>query len=72
MKIDLLDALCLWREEWQFCLELLQDARPDFLKSTARTPHSSFGKVGDDWKVWSGLVEATSRLESTECVRHRT
>ena len=75
-RIDLLHTLYLWKDEWQFCWELLQDARPDVLRNSSRTPYSSFGEIGDDWKVWSGLIEATARLDSTECVvlpvRHRT
>lgn len=65
-KIELYEILNLWNDEWQFCWELLQDARPDYLQDVSRTPYSSFGKVGDDWKVWAGLVDATGKLRSQE------
>ena len=65
-KIELYETCKFWKDEWQFCWELLEDARPDNLQDVSRTPYSSFGKIGDDWKVWAGLVNATYELGTQE------
>ena len=65
-KIELYEICNLWEDEWQFCYELLEDARPDHLQDGSRTSYSSFGKIGDDWKVWAGLVDATCKLGTHE------
>ncbi len=70
-KIELYETCNLWKDEWQFCWELLEDARPDYLQDVGRTSYSVFGKVGDDWKVWAGLVDATFRLGTQEYVDRR-
>lgn len=65
-KIELY-ALCnQWSEEWRFCAELLNDAHPDSLQNTSRSPNYPFGKFGDDWKVWVGLLSATEMIETNE------
>lgn len=65
-KLDILEASELWEEEWNYCLGLLQDARPDNLQNTGRMPSSIFGAVGDDWRVWTGLLMAASKLHTQE------
>ncbi len=70
-KIELYDTCNLWKDEWQFCWELLEDARPDYSQDAKRPSYSSFGKVGDDWKVWTGLVDATYKLGTQVYVDHQ-
>lgn len=53
-----------WSEEWLFCSKLLQDAQPDNLRNTFRPTHCDYGKFGDDWKVWAGLVDAAHQIGS--------
>lgn len=63
-KLDILEASEMWEEEWNYCMGLLQDARPDNLKNTDRIGTSNFGAVGDDWRVWTGLLTAASKLRT--------
>ena len=57
-KIQLLQETQSWLDLWQFCNDLLEDASPDNLKNTQRTPKYPLGALGDDWVVWSGLLSA--------------
>lgn len=53
-----------WKALRKFCLAVLQDARRALLEpSNAST---RWGKLGDDWKVWEGLVKASSEIGSLE------
>lgn len=63
-KLDILEASEMWEEEWSYCIGLLQDARPDNLQNADRTRTSIFGAVGDDWRVWAGLLTAASKLRT--------
>ena len=65
-KLDIMEASELWEEEWNYCSSLLQDARPDNLQNTNRTRSSIFGAIGDDWRVWTGLLTAASKLRTQE------
>ena len=46
-----------WKSLWEFCLVVLQDARGALLEPSKSSPR--WGKLGDDWKAWEGLVEAS-------------
>lgn len=65
-KIELYELCHLWNEEWQFCAEILKDAHPDYLQNKYRYPYHPFGKFGDDWKVWVGLLSATDMINTSE------
>lgn len=64
-KIELFELCGRWQEEWEFCAELLIDAHPESLQETTRTSRHPFGKFGDDWKVWVGLLSASDMLDSS-------
>ena len=65
-KIELYEMCQQWSEEWRFCSELLEDAHPDSLQNVSRSSYHQFGKVGDDWKVWVGLLSATDNINTSE------
>ena len=71
-KIELLEVCELWRDLWQFCEQLLLDARSDNLKDSERSPHMSFGAFGDDWKVWKGLITASAKVSNRKLVADLT
>ena len=62
--IELASLTQHWKGLWEFCLGVLQDARRA-LKEPSNTS-SHWGKLGDDWKAWDGLVEASSELGTSE------
>ena len=53
-----------WKALWEFCLAVLQDARRALLEPSKAS--SRWGKLGDDWKAWEGLVKASSEIGSLE------
>lgn len=65
-KIELYELCHLWSEEWQFCAHLLKDAHPDSLQNPLLLSYHQFGKFGDDWKVWVGLLSATEKINTSE------
>ena len=65
-KIDLLSLSDQPQEMLQFCSMLLDDAQPEAMADDARTPHFAFGSLGDDWKVWDGLITAAAKLHYNE------
>lgn len=60
--IDLLELSHQWIELWQLCQRLLVDARESSLERRFQSTHYSFGKFGDDWKVWQALITASSKI----------
>lgn len=67
-KIELYEICKHWNELWQFCKELLEDAHPHNTLNKSRSPFHQFGTVGDDWKMWAGLLLATREINSSEYV----
>jgi len=65
-KIDFLEQSEQWEGLWRYCHALLEDARPDVVRDHAKPAHFAFGKVGDDWKVWSALITAASQIGEEE------
>ena len=53
-----------WKALCEFCLAVLQDARRALLEPSKAS--SRWGKLGDDWKAWEGLVEASTETGSPE------
>lgn len=47
-------------EQFKFCFELLHDASPH----SQRPQTHGFGKVGNDWAVWSAMYKAAKSLSS--------
>lgn len=60
--IEMLELSHLWIESWQFCQQLLVDARDSSHERRFQMTHYSFGGLGDDWKVWQALITANSRI----------
>ena len=55
-----------WKGEWNLCSAILVNARPDVLdKMDDDSATYNFGGLGDDWRVWDGLVTACGKLAST-------
>ena len=55
-----------WQGEWDVCSAILVNARPDiFDKMTDDSAKYDFGQLGDDWRVWDGLVTACGKLNTT-------
>ena len=65
IKIELLE-LCHKSEELQgLCEKILTDAKEINLEDPNYKPNFSFGKLGDDWKIWAALLfVARNTLES--------
>ena len=61
-KIELLELDCQWETLWDYCHALLDDACTEIRQDKSKLQRFVFGKVGDDWKVWTGLVIATSHI----------
>ena len=62
--IELLELSHQWTELWQLCQQLLVDARNNSLDGRFHLIHLSFGKLGDDWRVWQALIKASNGLGS--------
>ena len=60
--IELASLTERWRNLWNFCLSILQDARQALREPSNRS--TRWGRLGDDWKAWEGLVKAGSRIGS--------
>lgn len=65
-KIDLLEESGQYEKQWRFCHALLDDARPDEEQEEPRPKYLNFGRIGDDWKVWTGLIEAAIQIDTEE------
>ncbi len=62
--IELASLTQHWKALWEFCLDVLQDARRALMEPSKTSTHR--GKLGDDWKAWDGLVKASSEIGSSE------
>ena len=65
-KIELLELSGQWQKMWCFCSKLLDDSYPEKLLGNPAAPNFVFGSVGDDWVVWTGLINATNRIRTKE------
>lgn len=65
-RIDLLEQSEQWEGLWRYCHALLEDALTDVARDHVKPAHFAFGKVGDDWKVWSGLITAAGQISEEE------
>lgn len=55
-----------WKAQWNICSAILVNARPDiFDKMNDDSTKYDFGELGDDWRVWDGLVTACGKLAAT-------
>ena len=66
-KIELYGLCKRWKEQWSFCYGLLQDAHGENILGSNPTS-LGFGRFGDDWKVWKGLLDATAKIHKPEYV----
>ena len=51
---------------WHFCAKLLDDSYPEVLLTDPSVPILAFGRAGDDWSVWAGLIAATVLIDTEE------
>ena len=65
-KIELLELNGQWQELWQFCKMVLSGSHPKALLQRSTSTNSAFGKMGDDWAIWSRLVIATNQICTDE------
>ena len=65
-KIDLCKLSKSWDLLWQFCCDLLEDARPPSVTDSLRSRNLGFGFFGDDWMIWNSLVSAASQIDKPE------
>ena len=66
LLIELLELSHHWTDLWQLCQQLLIDARDNSLDGRFHLIHFPFGKLGDDWRVWQALIEASSNIGTEE------
>lgn len=64
-KIELYELCEQWSEQWEFCAELLIDAHPDNLQNPSWSSRHPFGKFGDDWIVWVGLLLSSDMVNTS-------
>lgn len=55
--IELYELTHQWKKLYGYCTSLLDEAL-----EPSKTPNSGFGKLGDDWKVWQGLLKANEEI----------
>ena len=66
LLIEMLELSHKWMESWQLCQQLLVDARDSSYERRFEMTRYSFGKLGDDWKVWQAFITANSRIGNPE------
>ena len=57
-KLKLLYQADFRTRQWEFCVAVLNSALPDDLQVSQEAPFSKYGKAGNDWWVWKGLLSA--------------
>lgn len=65
-KLELLDLAGFRTRQWEFCTMLLNDALPDDLRDPPQFRAFEYGKAGDDWLVWKGLLSAFAASDQTK------
>lgn len=67
LRVDLLGRSNRREEQWAYCRTLLVGALPDHLRDKLVEPFNCiFGKMGDDWAIWDGLIAAAHALDGQE------
>ena len=62
-------ALCeLWEDQWRFCYNILLEAHGDDSFTPKANYRVGFGRFGDDWQIWEGLLAAAAKIDDTEYV----
>ena len=65
--IELFELSHRWGDVFQLCQQLLIDARDEYLGNPRFSlTHYTYGKLGDDWKVWQALIAASSNIGSQQ------
>lgn len=63
--IGLYELVGNWKAQWDVCSAILVNARPEiFDRVTDDSAKYDFGELGDDWRIWDGLVTACGQLNS--------
>lgn len=65
-KVELLELNGQWQELWQFCRKVLSGSHPKALFPKSTSTNSAFGRMGDDWAIWSRLIIATNQICTDE------
>ena len=65
-KIELLELSGQWQGLWQFCKIVLSGSHPKALFQKSTSNNSAFGRIGDDWAIWSRLIIATNQICTDE------
>lgn len=65
-KIELLELSGQWQDLWQFCRSVLSDSHPKKILQDPVSSHVAFGRVGDDWATWTGLITAANQIRNDE------
>lgn len=63
-EIELYELCERWDDLWRFCRQILNEAHPDRYSKIHHT--SRFGTQGDDWKVWTAFLTASSKIRTIE------
>ncbi|KAI9809860.1 MAG: hypothetical protein M1825_000293 [Sarcosagium campestre] len=61
-KLDILEELNLWHEEWKFCKGLIKDAQSTSPIEHGEGIQQAVHTQGDDWRVWQGLIKANREI----------
>ena len=64
--IGLYELSSNWKNQWNVCSAILVNARPGiFDEMVDESAKYDFGELGDDWRVWDGLVTACGKLNAS-------
>lgn len=63
-KVELFALSGQWQDMWQLCRTILSGSHSRTLVQESTPLGSAFRKVGDDWMIWNGLVNAASQIHS--------
>ncbi len=63
-KLNLLEEAGLWQEKWDYCKMLLESALSRNSGATNGTKEESVASQGDDWRLWTGLINSSQILDN--------
>ena len=63
-EVELYELCERWDDLWRFCWQILNEAHPD--RWTKIRHPIGFGTQGDDWKVWTAFLTASSKVRTIE------
>ncbi|KAI9848708.1 MAG: hypothetical protein M1837_006795 [Sclerophora amabilis] len=66
VKLDIMETLELWTEQWDYCKELLDAASVDIGRDANQEDVLQPHEQGDDWRVWMALISASRRINTAE------